>query len=77
MLTKIHHQTAKRILRDHSYVCNPEYTTQPLSVKEVYNSLKKGDQHLLRTGAVILQNKEGIFLYGYAMDKSDVTSLLR
>lgn len=73
---KVHHSTAKRILKTHAYLTNTSYTSTPIPVDSAFKQLKEGVSFLLTTGAVLLSNKGKYYISGYAMDGSDVTSII-
>lgn len=66
---QIHHQTAKKILRKFSYLIDI------YGADDLYHRIKKGENHLLKTGAKMFCEKGKVFVSGYAMDNSDTDKL--
>lgn len=71
-MRQVHHQTAKRIIRYHSYL----ESINPITVKEMYDNLKNGQSVLLKTGAKLICEKGRFYVSGYAMDQSDINTVL-
>lgn len=67
-MKRISRESAINTLKHHSYIM--DYSK--ITIKEALEYLRLGNTVLLKNGAKLLKNGRFYYIYGYAVDKSDL-----